>query len=243
MLNSGKFTAYLQSGLWAEVVNTAMILENNLITPTRTKKPFQQFFGKGKQNVLVSMQKFGEMCITTFKDNTHQAKLANQGSLGIWVGYAENHPPGTYRNFNPKTKRIILTRDVTFLQKSYGEYSKVEKPVVLNMSYEKSDDQEELKIVPVDNKKNDVNVFSNSNSDSSDKDFKNNKESFFDEDNNDQVISSYKTTVNAKVIWAMKKLQASYNNDVNKIIKEAMQDKVAKNNYRYHAGIWRTYLF
>ena len=71
------------------------------------------------------MQKFGEMCTTTFKDNTHQAKLANQGTPGIWVGYAKNHPTGTYWIFNPKTKRIILTRDVTFPKKSYGAYNKL----------------------------------------------------------------------------------------------------------------------
>ena len=50
------------------------------------------------------MQKFVEMCITTFKDNTHQGKLANQGTPGIWVYYAKIHPTGTYRIFNPKTK-------------------------------------------------------------------------------------------------------------------------------------------
>ena len=121
------------------------------------------------------MQKFGEMCIATFKDKAHWAKLANQGTPSIWVGYAKNHPTG-YRIFNTKTKQIILTRDVTFLRKSYGEYSKVEKPVVLNTSYEGSDDEEELEIVPVDNKNNDVNVVSDSDSDSSDEEFKNNKE-------------------------------------------------------------------
>ena len=77
MLNGGKFSTYLQIGLWAEAANTATILENHLITPNRTLSLFQQFFGKGKSNVLASMQKFGEMCITTYKDNTHQAKLAN----------------------------------------------------------------------------------------------------------------------------------------------------------------------
>ena len=104
MLNGGKFTAYLQSGLWAEVANTATTLENNLITPNRTLSPFQQFFGKEKQNVLMVMQKIGEMFIATFKDNTHQAKLAKQGTLRIWVGYAENHPTSTYQIFNPKKK-------------------------------------------------------------------------------------------------------------------------------------------
>ena len=66
-----------------------------------------------------------------------------------------------------------MTQDVTFLQKSYGENSKIEYPVVLNTSYEGSNDEEELEIVPVDNKNNDVNVVSDSNSDSSDEDFKN----------------------------------------------------------------------
>ena len=61
------------------------------------------------------MQKFGEMYITTYRDNTHWAKLANQGTPGIWVGYAEVHPTGTYWGFNPKTKKIILNWDVTFL--------------------------------------------------------------------------------------------------------------------------------
>ena len=119
---------------------------------------------------------------------------------------------------------------MTFLHKSYGEYSKVEKPVVLNTSYKGLDDEEELEIVPEDNKNNDVNVVSNSDSPSSDEDFENNKENFFDKDINNQAIASPKTTVNAKVIWAMKKFQASYNDDVEKIINEATQDKVAENS-------------
>ena len=140
------------------------------------------------------MQKFGEMRIATFKDNTHFAKLANQGTPGILLGYDENHPAGTYRIFNPKTKHIILTRDVTFLKQSYGEYSKVEKPVILHTTYE------------VDNKNININVVSDCDSDSSDDGFENNEENFFDEDIDDHVIASLKTTINAMVIQAMKKL-------------------------------------
>ena len=95
------------------------------------------------------------------------------------------------------------------------------------MSYEGSNEEEELEIVPIDNKNNNVNVVSDSNSDSSDEVFKNNEENFFDEDINDQVIALPITTVNAKVIWA--KLQALYNDGANKIIKEVMQVKVSKN--------------
>ena len=123
----------------------------------------------------------------------------------------------------------------------------------MNTSYVGSDDEEELEIVPVDNKNNNVNVVSDSDSDSNDEDFENNEEFLFDEDINDQVIASPKTTVNAKVIWAMKKHQTLYNDNANKIIKEAMQVKVSKKfkfshwfgngHYQDHAGTWRTCLF
>ena len=89
------------------------------------------------------MQKFGEMCIATYRDNTHWAKLANSDAPGIWVGYAEYHPTGTYQVFNPMTKMIVLTK-MTFLQKSYQDYSKVEKPVLVTTSYEGPCDDEEL---------------------------------------------------------------------------------------------------
>ena len=68
------------------------------------------------------MQKFVEMCIATYKDNSQRAKLAMCETPGIWVGYAENHPSSTYQIFNPKTKKKC-TQDVIFLQKPYGEYT------------------------------------------------------------------------------------------------------------------------
>ena len=85
---------------------------------------------------------------------THWAKSANQGAPGIWVGFAKGHPIGTYQVFNPKTKKIILTKDVTFLQKSFREYSMFEKPLLITMSYEGLNDDGELKMVPVINNNN-----------------------------------------------------------------------------------------
>ena len=136
MLNGGKFNAYLQNGLWAEAASTATLLKNNLITPNRNLSPFQQFLGSRKRSILSLMQKFGEICITTYKDETNLAKLAIQGTPGIWVGYTEGHPTGTYWGFNPKTKKITLTWGVTFLQKFCSEYIKVEKPVFVTTTYE-----------------------------------------------------------------------------------------------------------
>ena len=47
---------------------------------------------------------------------------------------------------NPKTKNH-LTKDVTFLHKSYGEWSKIEKPVLVFMSFKGSDDDDEVETV------------------------------------------------------------------------------------------------
>ena len=70
----------------------------------------------------------------------------------------------------------------------------------MTTSYEGSDDEEELETVPVENNNNNVHVVNDSDSDSSDEDFESNKENFFDEDIDDQVKASPKTTVNAKVV-------------------------------------------
>ena len=88
MLNCRKFNTYLSNGLLAKAANTTMLLKNNLLTPNRNLSPFQKFFGKGKRSILSS---FGELYIATYRDNTHWAKLANQGTPGIWVGYVESH--------------------------------------------------------------------------------------------------------------------------------------------------------
>ena len=109
MLCSGKFNAFLHNGLWTEAANTTMLIKNNLLMLSRTLSPFQQFFGKEKRSTLSLIQTIGEMCITTYRENTNWAKLAHSGAPGILVGYTDGHPIGTYQVFNLKTKTILLT--------------------------------------------------------------------------------------------------------------------------------------
>ena len=49
------------------------------------------------------MTKNGRMCITTCRDST-------EGTTGIWVGYADGNPIGTYQVFNPKRKKYFDPR-------------------------------------------------------------------------------------------------------------------------------------
>ena len=66
-------------------------------------------FWTGKEKHHIFNEKIGEMCNTTYRNNTYWAKLAIGGALEIWVGYTDCHPTGTYKIFTPKTKKIILT--------------------------------------------------------------------------------------------------------------------------------------
>ena len=75
MLHGRKFNTYFQNGQRAKAANTARLLENNLITSNRNLSPFQQCLGREREAFCHSLiQKFGEMFITTYRNNTHQAK-------------------------------------------------------------------------------------------------------------------------------------------------------------------------
>ena len=192
-------------------------------------KPISTIYWEGKEKHPVFNAKNGEKCITTYRDNMHWAKLAYHGVPGIWIGYAEGHPTGTYWVINRKTRKIILTRELTFLQKLYGEYSKIVKSVLVTMSCEGSDDEEELKKVPIISNDNDNSLNSASNSETN---FENNNKNVFDEDIDEEVEATPKTTINAKVVQAMKKLEASYDD------KKKCHHKFKLLNWSCHGGQW-----
>ena len=50
-----------------------------------------------------------------------KGKLKDRGMKAMFVGYADNHAGNVYRFVNLKTKKIILSRDITWMNKLYGE--------------------------------------------------------------------------------------------------------------------------
>ena len=89
---------------------------------------------------------------------------------------------------------------MTFLQKSYNEYNKVEKSTLVTTSYEGSDDEEELEAVSIINQNNN-NAVSASHSES---DEEQSEENCFNDDIDKEVKATPKSTINAKVIHTMK---------------------------------------
>jgi hypothetical protein len=83
---------------------------------------------KTRYKGIRNLKRFGEMCVATTK-NKIQGKLSNKGTVCVFVGYAVNHTDDVYRLLNPKTKSIIKSRDVVWLNKRYGAWIKSKNDV------------------------------------------------------------------------------------------------------------------
>ena len=80
-----------------------------------TKSRVEHYCGK-LPSFASHLKTFGEAgTVTTGKDG----KVGNRGVTMIFVGYADKHGGDCYRMFNPHTRKISETRDVTFLRRMY----------------------------------------------------------------------------------------------------------------------------
>ena len=140
---------------------------------------------------------------------SYQAKLAPWGTPGIWVGLAKVIHLVPIMYITPRQKNN-LTKDMIFLHTSYNKWNKVEKPVMLPLTFEGSDDDEEVEMVPTNiNNYINCNVVSDSESDDEV------KENLFEEID-DKIEVTLMAKLNPKVVLNMENLQVLYNEDANK---------------------------
>jgi transposase InsO family protein len=127
MLNQASLTSKMRGDIWTEAASTATKLENAISSENAGKSPHELFFGKSP-SYLRELQYFGHMCIVK---ESHRGKmigkLDNRGTLCMFLGYSSNHSGDTYRLLNLKTYKVILSRDVTWLNKTYGDYHHISK--------------------------------------------------------------------------------------------------------------------
>ncbi len=95
--------------------------------------PYHQFFGKGRTSILDAVQRFDEIYIVANRV-TIMNKMQNRGKHCIWLGFADNHASKCYRLLNPETKQVVISRDVTFLDKSFGDWANVNDPVIVPLA-------------------------------------------------------------------------------------------------------------
>ena len=107
---------------WCEVIFTATKLDNIMVRPERTKLPHTLFYSKDAR-YMKYMRTFGEMAVVAIHEGKKmRSRLDNRGKTCMFVGYAEDHAGDVYRFLNIHTKRIIMSRDVRWLNIIWKHY-------------------------------------------------------------------------------------------------------------------------
>ena len=109
---------------WCEVISTGTKLDNIMVRPERTKPPHTLFYGKDAK-YMRCLRTFGELAVIAIHEGKKmRSKLDNRGKTCMFVGYADDHFRDVYRFLNIHTKRIIMSRDVRWLNITWKHYRK-----------------------------------------------------------------------------------------------------------------------
>ena len=114
MIQAG-FSQQDKRKFWSEVISAATKLDNILVRQERPKPLHTLFYNEGARYMkyLRSVREMAEIAISDGKKM--RSKLDTRGRTGIFFGYADDHAGNVYRFINIPTKKIILSRDVQWL--------------------------------------------------------------------------------------------------------------------------------
>jgi hypothetical protein len=112
MMEAADLTEGLRNLLRNEAIMTATTLANISCNDMQShQSPYQKFYNKAPLLKLEHLVRFGRLRYVTDRRKI-KSKLAPKAIKCLFVGYAFNHSAHTYRVYNPKTRHIILSRDV-----------------------------------------------------------------------------------------------------------------------------------
>jgi hypothetical protein len=112
MMEAADLTDRLRNLLRNEAIMTATTMANISCNDITNKLPqYQTFYGKSPQLKLEHLVQFGRLGYVTDRRKI-MGKLAPKAVKCLFVGYAFNHSAHTYRMYTPRTRHIVLSRDV-----------------------------------------------------------------------------------------------------------------------------------
>lgn len=127
--------------LWAEAAQMATDLDN-ICSYDGKKSRYEKLF-KYSPNFQNDMRIFGEMGIVLRPEpGEHHGKMKNRGTHAIFVGYSHKHATSTYRMFNLNSGRVIVTRNVQWLDKNYGTWNKEDRFAIPETEDDSDSDEE-----------------------------------------------------------------------------------------------------
>jgi hypothetical protein len=145
MLDSSGIDGNLKLFLRAEYAQTATNLMN-ILSRNGGKSSYELFYKK-EAKYSKSLQIFREIGIKISQSNNHQETMKDKGNLCVFLGLESNHPKDAYRVLDSKTKSIMITRDVRWLHKNYGEYYGTISPKTKQYTDLESSSDEEIQII------------------------------------------------------------------------------------------------
>lgn len=112
MVRSMLLEANLGNQFWSPATFTACYIKNRLVHSATGKTPYEMLYGKKPD--LSHLRIFGSPVIFKNMDPVIK-KLEDRGIKGIFVGYSERSKG--YIIWNPKTRKFVVNRNVTFLER------------------------------------------------------------------------------------------------------------------------------
>ena len=128
MMNHAGITMAKRQQLRCKAAQTATMLDNILVQDSDKSHPFIQFFGVDTKYAK-RLRVFGEMCVVADADNkVGRTMIDLRGKISLFVGYCTQHAGDVYRLLNPKTTKVIHSRDVKWIGKTWEEFYMIKSP-------------------------------------------------------------------------------------------------------------------
>ena len=125
MMNHARVTMAKRQWLWCEASQTATMLDNSLVQESAKSSPFTHFFGEDAKYAK-HFRVFGEMCVVADTYNkVGRTMIDPRSKISLFVGYSTQHAGDVYRLLNPRTSRVIHSRDVKWIGKTWAEFYKI----------------------------------------------------------------------------------------------------------------------
>ena len=126
LLNSAQLSQELREGVWAECAKYSTDIENMIVKPNKTVSSWEMFYGRQPPMFSVIRQ-FGEVAIVEeWQKRGMRGKLDDRGRPCIYVGRAPDHAESVLRFLNLETQRIVVSRDITWLNKTYATFKNLD---------------------------------------------------------------------------------------------------------------------
>lgn len=104
-----------QKLFWREAVACSNFHEDLVIKSGRKLPAITAWTGVDSSRWIRFMVQFGRLGVVNKKAKL-KSKMKDKGFIAMMVGYAPNHGVGVYRMYNPRTNRIIISRDVEWME-------------------------------------------------------------------------------------------------------------------------------